>query len=134
MRIAMIALFVLCLGLAWFDHKSARIPNSVTFPLLAAGLWLHFPGSPEIWLAAALLLYGWKHRWLGGGDAKLWLALLWLAPGEVVHPGAILGGVWMVTGLLQLVYRASTGIRLLGIKRPGAWRALPFAAWLALVS
>lgn len=133
MRLAMLALLILCLGLAWFDRKSARIPNAVTFPLLAAGLWLHFPGSPETWGACFVLLFGWRHGWLGGGDAKLWLALLWLASPQL-HPAVVAGAIWIGTGALQLAVRAARGARLTGIKRPGAWRVLPFAAWLTLVS
>ncbi len=130
----MIALFVLCSGLAWFDFKTARIPNGVTLPLLLAGVWLQFPGSPGIWLASVLLLFGWRSRHLGGGDAKLWLALLWLAASALEDPAAIMGAVWFGTGLIQLSWRACRGQRLLGVRNPGAWRTLPYAACLVLVS
>lgn len=129
-----IALFLLCLGLAWFDFRSARIPNPVTLALLAAGLLLGLPGNPGVWTASLLLVLGWKHGWLGGGDAKLWLALLWLAAGSAAHPAIAAGVAWFTTGLAQLGLRVLRGQRLLGIRGPGAWRALPFAAWLVLVS
>lgn len=130
----MIALFVLSSGLAWFDFKTARIPNGVTLPLLLAGVGLQFPGSPEIWLASALLLFGWRSRQLGGGDAKLWLALVWLAAPAFEHPAAAMGAVWFGTGLVQLAWRVCRGQRLLGVRSPGAWRALPYVAFLVLVS
>jgi Flp pilus assembly protein protease CpaA len=130
----MIALFVLCSGLAWFDFKTARIPNGVTLPLLLAGVWLQFPGSQEIWLASVLLFFGWRSRLLGGGDVKLWLALLWLAAPALDHPAAIMGAVWVGTGLVQLAWRVCRGLRLLGVRNPGAWRVLPYAACLVLVS
>ncbi|HUF37157.1 MAG TPA: prepilin peptidase [Anaerolineales bacterium] len=129
-----LVLLVLCIGLAWFDFKTARIPNGATLPLLLAGLWLNFPGRPETWLASALLLLGWQQRMLGGGDAKLWLALLWLAPVMIPNPAVVLGAVWVATGALQLAWRAGRRLRVLGIRRPGAWRALPFVAWLVMVS
>ena len=129
-----ILLIILCLGLAWFDFKTRRIPNGATLPLLLTGLWLHFPGSPEIWLASGLVLLGWRHRWLGGGDAKLWLAVLWMAPVWAPYPGAVMAAVWVGTGAAQLAWRLWRGLRILGIRRPGAWRTLPFVAWLVVVS
>ena len=127
-------LFVLCLGLAWFDSRTRRIPNGVTLPVLASGLWLHFPGAPATWLASALLLLGWRSFRLGGGDVKLWLAVLWMAPAWTPDPAVVMGIVWIGTGLVQLVWRAWRGLRVLGVRRPGAWRALPFIAWLVAVS
>ena len=101
---------------------------------LITGLLLHLPGAAETWLVSAVLLLGWRRGWLGGGDAKLWLALVWIAPPGVASPAVIAGAVWLCTGAAQLAWRAWRGRRVMGVRLPGAWRALPFAAWLFLVS
>ena len=76
------SLAILVAGLVWFDQCQRRIPNWATLPLLAIFILLHWPGAPEIWLGCILLFLGWKSNWLGGGDAKLWMALLWAVPPE----------------------------------------------------
>jgi len=39
---------------------------------------------------------------------------------------------FLTTASLQIVWRKLKNQPLIGIRSPGAWRALPFAAWLLL--
>ena len=131
MLLAYISLLLLSVGLAVFDWRWRRVPNRVTLLLLVAGPILHFPDTVETWLGCLLLFSSWRLGAMGGGDAKLWMALLWLTPPELTREGLLLlAGVLSVTALLQLAYRGLRKRRLRGIRGPGAWRALPFALWL----
>lgn len=128
-------LCLLTIALALYDLRTRRVPNSVTLLLLLAGITLHAPGTFETWLATALLFVFWHFGALGGGDAKLWMALLWLAPPEVAHPAFFaLFGVIFLTAIGQLLWRKGRGLPLTGHKTPGAWRAIPFAIWLVIVT
>ena len=125
------SLAVLVIGLAWLDRRTQRIPNWVTLPLLAAFIWLNWPGAPETWLGCLLLFLAWKSRWVGGGDAKLWMALLWAVPAQDGGVALqVMGLSFLATGLLQLLWRRLRGQELLGKRTPAAWRALPYVAWL----
>lgn len=128
-------LCLLTFALALYDLRTRRVPNRVTLLLLCAGMILHAPGKLEIWLGTALLFAFWRIGALGGGDAKLWMALLWLAPPEVAHQAFfVLFGAFFLTALGQLLWRKGRNLPLTGLKTPGAWRALPFAIWLVIVS
>ena len=131
MPIFPLSLFCLVLALALYDFRTRRLPNAVTLPLLAAGLALRFPGSPALWLGTGLLFSAWHTGALGGGDAKLWLALLWLTPPAQAGAAlAVMALALMGTAALQLAWRVIRRRRILGVRSPGAWRALPFALWL----
>ena len=127
-----LALLFLCIGLAWFDSRTRRIPNTVTLPILITGLVLNLPGTPETWLFSTLLFTGWTLGWIGGGDAKLWLAVLWILP-----PGGglalLAAAVWIGTGLIQLVLRWSGGVHTFRAARPAAWRTIPFVLLLSFI-
>ncbi len=67
------------------DHRTMRIPNRLTFPLIGAGLALMaargYPLQPAALtcVASYAYVYGlWKCRMWGGGDAKLVLGLFLL--------------------------------------------------------
>lgn len=125
------ALFAVCAALAWFDFRTRRIPNGLSLPLLAVGLWLHFPGTPATWLACAFLFSGWRLGMLGGGDAKLWMALLWLAsPALGSAPALWMAGTLLLSAAGQLGMRLIAGIPLTGRREPAAWRTVPYAIWL----
>jgi Flp pilus assembly protein protease CpaA len=127
-------LLLLTIGLALYDWKTCRVPNRVTLLLLSGGLILHFPGALETWLGCLLLYSAWRLCALGGGDAKLWMALLWLTPPGLAGKSLLLmAGMLALSALLQLAYRALRRCRLTGVQSPGAWRAIPFAFWLAAV-
>ena len=122
-------LLVLCLTA--YDARTRRAPNWVTLPLLSAGLVLHFPGVPATWWACLLLFSAWRCGGLGGGDAKLWLALLWLVPLELMRPAVgVMAAVFLLTASAQVLWRRMRGERVWGVRSPGVWRTLPFTLWL----
>ena len=126
-------ILLLAIGVAIFDLCRQRIPNSVTLTLLLGGIVAHFPGSFEIWLGCALLYSTWRLGGMGGGDAKLWMGLLWLVPPSLADIAVSMMVVsFLTTASLQIVWRKLKNQPLIGIRSPGAWRALPFAAWLLL--
>ena len=119
------------IGVSIYDFRQKRIPNWVTLPLLLLGLILHFPGSIETWLGCVFLFLGWRFRVFGAGDAKLWMALLWLAPtGSALTAVLIMGLSMMLTALVQIAWRKIKHEQATGVRSPAAWRALPYAAWL----
>jgi Flp pilus assembly protein protease CpaA len=126
-----VLLLILVLCLAAYDARTQCVPNWVTLPLLASGMLLHFPGLPVTWLACLLLFSAWRLGVFGGGDAKLWMALLWLVP-----PGQAQWAVWVmavafgVTAGLQMLWRVARKQPAWGSPGPGVWRAIPFTLWL----
>lgn len=133
---ALVHLLLLLLvgGLAWFDARACRVPNRVTFLLAAAGLLLNFPGEVVTWAACLALFWSYRLRLIGGGDAKLWLALMWLVPPTAAADAVLaMGMVLAGTGALQIAWRFFHGRAVFGVRSPGAWRALPFAFWMFLV-
>lgn len=127
-------LLVLIILVALRDLRRGRIPNWVTLPLLGIGLFWHFPGALEIWLVCLLLFAAWRAGWLGGGDAKLWMALLWIVPTDQAQIAAlVMAGVFTLTALAQLLWRKFRKTPLTGVKSPSVWRAIPFAIWLCTV-
>ncbi|MDP2975399.1 MAG: A24 family peptidase [Anaerolineales bacterium] len=106
-------LLALVLLVSLHDLRRGRIPNWVTLPLLGIGLLWNFPsflragpGALETWLACLLLFAAWRAGWLGGGDAKLWIALLWLAPAAQAQTTAlVMSGAFVLTALAQLLWR-----------------------------
>lgn len=130
-----ILLLLLTLTLSVYDFRTRRVPNWVTFPLLLTGMFVHAPGTHEIWSGTALLFTFWQFETLGGGDAKLWMALLWLAPPDLARPAFfVLFSSLLLTALAQMLWRKVRGQTVTGVKTPGAWRAIPFAVWLMSVS
>ena len=122
------------------DFRSGRIPNWVTLPLLGIGLLWNFPGALEsgafvvTWLACLLLFLAWRAGWVGGGDAKLWMALLWLAPAALAQTAAlVMSGTFILTALAQFLWRKITKRTLSGVKSYGAWRSIPYAIWLCTI-
>lgn len=141
-------LFVLIILVAMHDFRSGRIPNWVTLPLLGIGLISNFPsaslragpGALEsgafvvTWLACLLLFLAWRAGWVGGGDAKLWMALLWLAPAALAQTAAlVMSGTFILTALAQFLWRKITKRTLSGVKSYGAWRSIPYAIWLCTI-
>jgi Flp pilus assembly protein protease CpaA len=99
------------------------------------GFYVSFPGNPVIWIASSFIFSAWKFRSMGGGDAKLWIGLLWcLSPfGEGVV-------IWMfvaliLTGVAQIVVRALSQKRVaIGFRTAGAWRTVVFMGLLAYLN
>jgi Flp pilus assembly protein protease CpaA len=129
-------LFALTVLVSLYDLRTHHIPNWVTLPLWAAGFIVHFPSTNEILLASAILVIAFTGKWMGAGDVKLWLVLIWAMPPSVsdkVLP--VMFGTFFVTGFIQLVWRRWWHKRqrpVTGLASPAAWRTIPFvvAVWL----
>ena len=123
----MIWLFMFVLTLSLYDLRTRRIPNWATLPLILAGLVAHFPASPEIWLASLGLFLARTNGWMGAGDAKLWIALLWALPVEMsTRALPLMFLAFFFTGLLQLAWRLIRKQPVTNLLTPGAWRTIPF--------
>jgi len=130
-----VGVVIVTLGTIAFDFKHHRIPNAVTLPLLLGFLLAHWSGTPEAWLGCILLFAGWQMRWMGGGDAKLWMALLWAAPqGYGTVALWVMAAAFLLTGLGQIVWRRARNQPLTGVQSPGAWRTIPYLAWLVVTN
>jgi Flp pilus assembly protein protease CpaA len=81
------------------------------------------------------LFSAWHLGVLGGGDAKLWMALLWLVPVELAQLAVLaMAVVFVLTAVLQVLWRIIRRHPLWGVPSPGAWRTLPFVLWLLVAS
>ena len=124
-------LLMLSIFISLYDLRTKRIPNWVTLPLLIAGVIAQFPGTVELSFVCVALWSAWTMGWMGGGDAKLWMALLWMTPSEWTGEAIIVMFTTLfVTGLIQLLWRSVRKQPGTGIQSPGAWRTIPFAIWL----
>jgi Flp pilus assembly protein protease CpaA len=110
-----------------YDLRTHRIPNWCTLPLILAGFLAHFPGSMDLWLACFLLTLAWSGGWIGAGDVKLWMAVLWSLPESNFPPITLLILLsFLLTGIVQVIWRLIQTKPITGIKSPAAWRAIPF--------
>jgi len=136
MPTSMYALFFLCLFVTVYDFRYRRVPNWITLPLMLIGIIANFPGAPALWIGSILMLTAWGSGWMGGGDVKLWLGLLWCTFsffGEFVT--LIMFVILIVTSIVQILARVLMKKReVVGIKLPGAWRALVYMIFLAVHS
>lgn len=136
MPISMYALFFLCLFVTVYDLRYRRVPNWITLPLMLIGVVANFPGAPALWMGSILMLTAWGSGWMGGGDVKLWMGLLWCTFsffGESVT--LIMFVVLIVTSTIQILARVLMKKReVVGIKLPGAWRALVYVIFLTVYS
>lgn len=69
------AALLLASAAAFFDLRTGRIPNAVTLPAIALGLLLPDGSALGALTCAALPLWLFLRRHLGGGDVKLLVAL-----------------------------------------------------------
>ena len=126
---------VLTVGVAIYDLRRRHVPNGVTLALLLGGMIAHFPGSFETWLGCALLFITWRSGGMGGGDAKLWMGLLWLVPPSLADMAVSMMIVtFLTTASLQIAWRKVKDLPLTGVRTPGVWRVVPYAVWLLLVT
>ncbi len=119
-------LLALTIAVSLYDLRRARVPNGVTLMLLTAGVILYFPGNANTWLITLMLFLAWRSSWMAAGDAKLWMALVWMLPGA---SPTLFFATFFVTGLLQLTLRKFKRQPLTGVRSPGAWRIIPFILW-----
>lgn len=125
-------LFVLVTLISLYDLKYRKIPNWITLPLMLLGLYVGFPGNPIIWIASSFIFSAWKFGFIGGGDAKLWIGLLWCLSSFGDNVVVWMFVALMVTGVAQIVVRVLSQQRVaIGLKTAGAWRAVVFMALLA---
>ena len=126
----MLVLLLCTLAFSLYDLRTGKVLNWATLPLLAAGILAHFPGTFTVWIASLFVFTAWHYRQMGGGDAKLWMALFWAIPPEqstdilFVLFASLLG-----TALLQLLFRVLTHRSLSGQRSPAAWHTIPFILW-----
>jgi len=128
-------LFLYALVISLYDLRARRIPNWATLPLIVAGFIAHFPGYPDIWFASIGLFLAWSIGWMGAGDAKLWIALLWALPVEMrrielvemsSQALSLMFLTFFFTGLVQLAWRLIRKQPATNLLTPGAWRTIPF--------
>ena len=125
-------LFALVIPISLYDLKYRKIPNWLTLPLMLLGLYVSFPGNPVIWIASSFIFSAWKFRFMGGGDAKLWIALLWCLSSFGDNVVIWMFAALMLTGVAQIVVRALSQKRVaIGFRTAGAWRTVVFMGLLA---
>jgi len=115
----------LTIFISLYDFRHARIPNWVTIPLFIIGLIFNSPHPIGIYVLLGSFWIAWKLGWMGGGDAKLWMALIVTLPSGYQMLWTI-PLVLFATGALQLLWRKIRGMPLTGIRSPGAWRTLVY--------
>ena len=129
-------LFLVIVFVSLYDLKYHKVPNWISLPLMFIGFIIGFPGNPVLWIGSAFIFQAWKLGVIGGGDAKLWVGLLWcLFPfaGDIVL--LVMCISLLVTGLAQILVRALTKKKIeTGIKMAGAWRTVVFMGCLAYLN
>ena len=125
-------LFALVILISLYDLKYRKIPNWLTLQLMLLGLYVSFPGNPVIWIVSSFIFSAWKFRFMGGGDAKLWIALLWCLSSFGDNVVIWMFAALMLTGVAQIVVRALSQKRVaIGFRTAGAWRTVVFMGLLA---
>ena len=115
------------LAVSLSDLRTHRIPNWCTYPLILAGMIAHFPGHIDLWLACFLLLSVWASGWMGAGDVKLWMAVLWALPNSNIPSLILLVFLsFLITSIIQFFWRFFQKQSLTGMKSPAAWRTILF--------
>lgn len=123
----MIWLLFYLLAVTVYDLRTQHIPNWSTYPLILAGMFAHFPGHMDLWLACILLFFAWASGWMGAGDVKLWMAILWALPDSNIPSLILLVFLsFLITSILQLFLRMFQKQSLIGTNSPAAWRTIPF--------
>ena len=128
-----IFLFLIVILVSLYDLRFHKVPNWISLSLILFGIFFHFPGNPILWVGSAFIFQAWKLGVIGGGDAKLWIGLLWCLfsfTGEEIL--LVMFITLLLTGLAQILVRALIARKLqTGIKAPGAWRTVAFMGCLA---
>ena len=134
MPFMMYAFVLLCLFVTLYDFRYHRVPNWITLPLMLIGFVANFPGTPALWFGSILWLSAWSSGWMGGGDVKLWVGLLWCTfsfCGDFVT--LVMFITLIITSMAQILARVLMKKKdVMGIKLPGAWRSLAFSIFLSI--
>ena len=129
-------LFFVIVLVSLYDLKYREVPNWISMPLIFIGLITGFPGNPTIWIGSVFIFQAWRLGIIGGGDAKLWVGLLWCLfsfMGERIL--LVMSISLMITGLAQILVRLLTKKKVVtGIKVPGAWRTVVFMGCIAYLN
>jgi len=129
-------LFSAIILVSLYDLKYHKVPNWISLPLILIGFIVGFPGNPALWIGSIFIFQAWRLGLIGGGDAKLWVGLLWCLftfAGERIF--LVMSISLMVTGLAQILVRAIAKKKIeTGIKTPGAWRTIVFMGLLAYLN
>ena len=129
-------LFLVIIFVSLYDLKYRKVPNWISLPLILIGIINGFPGEPVLWIGSIFIFQAWKLGLIGGGDAKLWVGLLWCLfsfAGEGIL--LVMSISLLVTGLSQILLRAITKQKIeTGIKTSGAWRTVVFMGCLAFLN
>ena len=123
--IFLLTLLLLSFLVSLYDFRYARIPNWVTIPLFVTGLIVNSPHSLSVYVLLGSFWMAWKLKWMGAGDAKLWMGLVVTIP-PVNQTLWIIPLVLFATGALQLLWRIIKGRTLTGVRTPGAWRTFVY--------
>ena len=129
-------LFFVIIMVSLYDLKYYKVPNWISLPLMLIGFIVGFPGNPALWIGSIFIFQAWKLGLIGGGDAKLWVGLLWcLFPFAGERILIVMSISLMMTGLAQILVRALTKKKVeTGIKAPGAWRTVVFMGCLVYLN
>lgn len=119
--IAFVGINALFVWISWNDLRTRRVPNTVTYPLMAIGIVraLAFrDGGFLIYWGVFFVL--WTVRFMGGGDAKLLMGLFGLFPD--FRLAQIVAASIMVTGIPYLLFKYRRDWRT--VPRTLVWRIL----------
>lgn len=129
-------LFIVIVLVSLYDLKYREVPNWISMPLIFIGLITGFPGNPTIWIGSIFIFQAWRLGIIGGGDAKLWVGLLWCLfsfTGERIL--LVMSISLTITGLAQILVRLLTKKKVVtGIRVPGAWRTVVFMGCIAYLN
>ena len=118
-------ILLLAVLISVYDFRYARIPNWVTLPLIILGILVNTPLPWHVFLLGAGFFIAWRSAWMGGGDAKFWIGILFVLPANHITLWA-LPLTFFGTGLLQLLWRKIRGEPVTGRRTPGAWRTVVY--------
>ena len=125
-------LFFVIFLLSLYDLKYRTVPNWVSLPLMLVGFIIAgFPGNPVLWIGSVFIFQAWRLGVIGGGDAKLWIGLLWCLfsfAGEGIL--VVMSVSLVITGLAQLAVRAFTRNKVVDRHQNSWQRGAPSFSWV----
>ncbi len=120
--IALGGIHALFVWISWNDFKTRRVPNGVTYPLMAIGVVRAIALRDGVFLVYWLILFSlWMAHFMGAGDAKLLMGLFGLFPD--IQLARLMGASILVTGIPYLLY-----------KYRREWRSVPRALMWRLIT
>ena len=129
-------LFFVIVLVSLYDLKYCEVPNWISLPLMVIGLITGFPGNPTLWIGSIFIFQAGRLGIVGGGDAKLWVGLLWCLFSFMGERILLVMSISLtITGLAQILVRLLTKKKVeTGIKVPGAWRTVVFMGCIAYLN